>query len=199
MFVACSFPIRSCLVRIMPVTVHSIWSISFEVMIPEIIIIFYINCPSFILISTLFHPFLRFSISFEILNETKPIHHYINGNSCRINPTLNVLPPESIITMMVHFFLFHLSFQMWICEIVLIIDQGINWMPKLPNCSPLLNSFQQFISFVICFLISGTIMEFREWHLDRALYYGGFNLINFQYSTLDPIIFGYNNILMIFF
>jgi len=44
-------------------------------------------------------------------------------------------------------------------------------------------------------------MEFGEWNLDRALYYGGFNLIisfHFQYSTSDPIIFGYNNILVNF-
>jgi hypothetical protein len=44
-------------------------------------------------------------------------------------------------------------------------------------------------------------MGFKEWNLDLALYYGGFNFItlfHFQYSTLDFIIFGYNNILMIF-
>ncbi len=44
-------------------------------------------------------------------------------------------------------------------------------------------------------------MEFWEWNLDRALYYGGFNLIvsfHFQYSTSDPIIFSYNNILVKF-
>jgi hypothetical protein len=45
-------------------------------------------------------------------------------------------------------------------------------------------------------------MEFKEWNLKKALYYGGFNLItmfHFQYFALDPIIFGYNNLSMIFF
>jgi len=44
-------------------------------------------------------------------------------------------------------------------------------------------------------------MDFQEWNLNRALYYGGFNLIisfHFQYSTLDPIIFDYNDILVNF-
>jgi hypothetical protein len=44
-------------------------------------------------------------------------------------------------------------------------------------------------------------MGFKEWNLDMALYYGGFNFItpfHFQYSALNPIIFGYNNILVIF-
>jgi hypothetical protein len=52
-------------------------------------------------------------------------------------------------------------------------------MPNLPIVphfkTPFNNSFH--LSFVICFLVSGIIMEFREWNLDRALYYGGFNLI----------------------
>ncbi len=68
-------------------------------------------------------------------------------------------------------------------------------MPNLLDCSPLLNSFQQFISFVICFLVSRIFMEFKEWNLNMAVFYGGFNLItlfHFQYSTSDPIIFGYN-------
>jgi hypothetical protein len=75
-------------------------------------------------------------------------------------------------------------------------------MPNLFNCSSLLNSFQQFISFVICFLVSRTIMEFKEWNLDMASCYGDFNLItlfHFQYSTPNPIIFGYNNLLVNFF
>jgi hypothetical protein len=45
-------------------------------------------------------------------------------------------------------------------------------------------------------------MGFNEWNLNMALYYGGFNFktsFQLQYSTLDPIIFGYNNILVIFF
>jgi len=65
-----------------------------------------------------------------------------------------------------------------------------NQMPNLFDCSPLLNSFQQFISFVICFLVLGIVMEFKEWNLNMALYYGGFNFItpfHFQYSTSDPI------------
>ncbi len=69
------------------------------------------------------------------------------------------------------------------------------------DCSSLLNSFQQFISFVICFLVSGIVMGFKEWNLNMALYYGGFNFIisfHFQYSASDRIIFGYNNISMIF-
>jgi hypothetical protein len=44
-------------------------------------------------------------------------------------------------------------------------------------------------------------MEFKEWNLNMAVFYGGFNLItlfHFQYSTPDPIIFGYNNIFVIF-
>jgi hypothetical protein len=44
-------------------------------------------------------------------------------------------------------------------------------------------------------------MGFKEWNLDMALYYGGFNFItlfHFQYSIWDLIIFGYNNILVIF-
>jgi hypothetical protein len=44
-------------------------------------------------------------------------------------------------------------------------------------------------------------MEFKEWNLDKSLYYFDFNLItlfHFQYFDLDPKIFGYNNILMIF-
>jgi hypothetical protein len=75
-------------------------------------------------------------------------------------------------------------------------------MPNLFYYSPLLNSFQQFISFVICFLVFGIVMGFKEWNLNKALYYGGFNFIthyHFQYSTLNPIIYGYNNISMIFF
>jgi hypothetical protein len=45
-------------------------------------------------------------------------------------------------------------------------------------------------------------MEFKEWNLNKALYYGGFNMItmfHFQYFASDPIIFGYNNLSMIFF
>jgi len=45
-------------------------------------------------------------------------------------------------------------------------------------------------------------MGFKEWNLDKALYYISFNFItlfHFQYSTLDPVIFGNNNIFMIFF
>jgi hypothetical protein len=45
-------------------------------------------------------------------------------------------------------------------------------------------------------------MEFKEWNLNRVLYYGGFNLItmfHFQYSSSDPIIFSYNNIWVICF
>ncbi len=44
-------------------------------------------------------------------------------------------------------------------------------------------------------------MGFKEWNLDMALYYGGFNFItmfHFQYYALDPIIFGYNNVSVIF-
>jgi hypothetical protein len=44
-------------------------------------------------------------------------------------------------------------------------------------------------------------MGFKEWNLDKALYYIGFNFItsfHFQYSTSDPVIFGNNNIFMIF-
>jgi hypothetical protein len=98
-------------------------------------------------------------------------------------------------------FLFQLYFWMRIFETRVVGDQGINWIPNLPNCSPLLNSFQQFISFVIFFLVSGIIMGFKEWNLNKALYYGSFNFItsfHFQYFASNPIIFGYNNISMIF-
>jgi hypothetical protein len=70
-------------------------------------------------------------------------------------------------------------------------------MENIPNGSPLLNSFQQFISCVICILVSIIVM----WFKDMALYYGGFNFItffHFQCSASDPIIFCYNNISMIF-
>jgi hypothetical protein len=98
-------------------------------------------------------------------------------------------------------FLFQLSFWMQIFKTRVVGDRGINWMPILHNCSPLLNSFQQFISHVICFLVSITVMGLKEWNLDKALYYGGFNFImpfHFPYSALDPIIFGYNNIFVFF-
>jgi hypothetical protein len=91
---------------------------------------------------------------------------------------------------------------MQICETGVAGDQGINWMPNLFYCSPLLNSFQQFISFVICFLVSEIIMGFNEWNLNMALYYGNFNFktsFQFQCFALDSIIFGYNNISVIFF
>jgi hypothetical protein len=45
-------------------------------------------------------------------------------------------------------------------------------------------------------------MEFKEWNLNKALYYGSFNLItsfHFQYFAPNPIIFGYNNLSMFFF
>jgi hypothetical protein len=44
-------------------------------------------------------------------------------------------------------------------------------------------------------------MEFKEWSLNKAFYYGDFNLItlfHFQYYASDPIIFGSNNLLVIF-
>jgi hypothetical protein len=99
-------------------------------------------------------------------------------------------------------FLFHLSFWMWVYQIVVVGDQGINWMPNLLKFSPSLNSFQQFISFVICFLILWIITKFKEWNLARALYYIDFNLItpfHFQYYASDPIIYCYNNLLVSFF
>jgi hypothetical protein len=73
-----------------------------------------------------FHPYLHFSISFEILNEVKLIHHYVNGNSYRIDPAFNVLPPKSILVVTVYISLFHLSFQMQIYQNVVAGDQGIN-------------------------------------------------------------------------
>jgi hypothetical protein len=66
---------------------------------------------------------------------------------------------------------------MWIFETKVASDHKINWIPNLLDCSPLLNYFQQFISFVICFLVLKTIMGFKEWNLYMALYYGGFNFI----------------------
>jgi hypothetical protein len=51
-----------------------------------------------------FHPSPHFSISFEILNEAKLIHLYVNGYSCKIDPALNVLPLKSILVMMVYYF-----------------------------------------------------------------------------------------------
>jgi hypothetical protein len=47
----------------------------------------------------------------------------------------------------------------------------------------------------------GIVTGFKEWNLDMALNYGGFNFITsfrFQYFVLNLVIFGYNNILMIF-
>jgi hypothetical protein len=94
-------------------------------------------------------------------------------------------------------FLFQLSFQMQIFETRVVGDHGINWTTNLPDYSPLLNSFQQYISYVICFLILRTILWFKEWNLERPLDYIDFNFIttfHFQYPTLDPINFGYSNI-----
>ncbi len=88
----------------MLVATHSIWSMSSEVMTLEIIVVFYIHCPSLTLIFVLFNPSPHFSISFEILNEAKLIHHYVNGNSYKINLALNVLLPELILVMMVYYF-----------------------------------------------------------------------------------------------
>jgi hypothetical protein len=101
---ACFFPIKSCHVRIMQVIVHTIWSVYGKVMILEIIVVFCINCPSFILLFVVIHLSLCFFISFEILNEPKLIHHYINGNSYRINLPLNVLLPKSILVVTIHYF-----------------------------------------------------------------------------------------------
>jgi hypothetical protein len=45
-------------------------------------------------------------------------------------------------------------------------------------------------------------MGFKEWNLDKALYYIGFNVITsfqFQYFASDPIIFSNNNISVIFY
>jgi hypothetical protein len=51
-----------------------------------------------------FHPSPRFSISFEILNEAKLIHHYVISNSHKIDLTFNVLSPKSILVMTVYYF-----------------------------------------------------------------------------------------------
>jgi hypothetical protein len=59
---------------------------------------------------------------------------------------------ESILVIIIFFFLFQLSFQMQIFEIRVASDQGINCMPNFPNCSPLLNSFQKFIFMCHLFL-----------------------------------------------
>jgi len=128
---------------------------------------------------------------FEILNETKLIHHYVNGNSCRIEPTLNVLSLESILVMTMYYFYVSIVFSNVICEIVVVGDQGINWMPNISDCSPLLNSFQQLISFFICFLVLGTIMGFKEWNLNKALYYDSFKFIT---SFLSIFFLGSHNL-----
>jgi hypothetical protein len=47
-------------------------------MIPQIIVVFCISYLSFTLLFVVFHPSRCFSISFEILNEAKMIHHYVN-------------------------------------------------------------------------------------------------------------------------
>jgi hypothetical protein len=69
------FPIRSCIVIIMPIVGHMIWLVYVRVMTSKIIIVFCINYLSFTFLSMVFHPSPRFSISFEILNEAKLINH----------------------------------------------------------------------------------------------------------------------------
>jgi hypothetical protein len=88
----------------MLVTVHTIWSIYGGIMTLEIIVVFCIKCRSFTFFNVVFNPSPHFSISFEILNEAKFIHHYVNGNSCRINPIFNVVSPNSILVVMVYYF-----------------------------------------------------------------------------------------------
>jgi len=98
------------------------------------------------------------------------------------------------------FFCFNYLFK-WKCLKLglLVIKESIacQIFPIVPHfLTPFKNSF----SCVISFLISRTIMGFKEWNLDKALYYIGFNFIisfHFQYSASDPIIFGNNNILVI--
>jgi hypothetical protein len=109
----------SYLIKIMPILVHTIWSIYVRIMTPQIIIVFCINCPSFTLLFVVFHPSRHFSISFEILNEAKMIHHYVNGYSCMINLALNVLPLESILVMNVYYFSISIDFSnvnLWNCR-----------------------------------------------------------------------------------
>ncbi len=104
----CFFPITSCPIIIM---LHMIWLIYGGIMTLEIIVVFCINCPSFTLIFVVFHPSPYFSFFFEILNEAKLIHHYINGNSYRINPTFNLLSPQSMLVMMVYYFFISFFFS----------------------------------------------------------------------------------------
>ncbi len=88
----------------MPIIVHTIWLVYVGVMTPQIIVVFCTNYPSFTFLFMVFHPSRHFSISFEIFNEMKMIHHYVNCYSCRIYFTLNVLPLESILVMIIYYF-----------------------------------------------------------------------------------------------
>jgi hypothetical protein len=98
------FPIISCIVIIMPIVGHMIWLVYVRVMTSKIIIVFYINYLSFTLLSMVFHLSPRFSISFEILNEAKLIHHYVISNSHKIDLTFIFLLPKSILVVMVYYF-----------------------------------------------------------------------------------------------
>jgi hypothetical protein len=99
-------------------------------MTPKIVIAFCINYPSFTLLSVIFHPFLSFFFFFFFcfFNLNKKINNYLklNGNSCKIEPTLNVLLLESILVMTVYYFYVSVVFSNVICEIVVVGDQGIN-------------------------------------------------------------------------
>jgi hypothetical protein len=90
----------------MPIAMHTIWLIYVEVTIPQIIVVFCIIYPSFTLLFVVFHPSRCFFISFEILNEAKVIHHYINDYSCRIDLALNVILLKSILLMIVYYFFY---------------------------------------------------------------------------------------------
>jgi len=99
------FPIRSCLVIIMPIVGHMIWLVYVRVMTSKIIIVLCINYLSFTFLSMVFHLSPCFSISFENLNEAKLINHYVISSSHKIDLTLNVLSPKSILVVTVYYFL----------------------------------------------------------------------------------------------
>jgi hypothetical protein len=155
------FPIRSCLVIIMPIVGHMIWLVYVKVMTSKIIIVFYINYLSFTLFSMVFHLSPCFSISFEILNETKLIHHYVISNSHKIDLTFNVLSPKSILVVTIYIFFVSCLFKckyvkLWLLVIKESIECQIFFIVPL-----FLNSIQQVISFFICCLVSGIVMEFK--------------------------------------
>ncbi len=110
-----------------------------------------INYLSFTFLFVVFHPSPHFSIFFEILNETKLIHHYENCNSYKINPILNGLLPKSILVITIYYFfcfgcLFKCKYvKLWL----LVIKESIECQifPIVPHfLTPFNNSFH--LSFI---------------------------------------------------